>query len=248
MIFDADMLVFESASSVETPVNWGGDLWTLHANASDAEAQFEDRVSLIVDKVLNHMDYEGEYGLIMCFSDPKQNFRKEVLSTYKGNRAGKLKPVCYGAVRQWVEDRYDCVSYPTLEADDCVGLLADKYKGHEVHISGDKDFKTIPGIFFDFLHDEWFEISEEQAYKNFLAQVMIGDAADNYKGCPGIGPKTADKVLEKYGVVWKTVVDQFKKAGLSEGEALQQARVAHILNKEEEYDVCKYKVTLWNPN
>ena len=94
------MLVFESASSVETPVNWGGDLWTLHANASDAEAQFEDRVSLIVDKVLNHMDYEGEYGLIMCFSDQNQNFRKEILSTYKGNRAGKLKPVCYGAVRE----------------------------------------------------------------------------------------------------------------------------------------------------
>lgn len=71
------MLVFESASSVETPVNWGGDLWTLHANASDAEAQFEDRVSLIVDKVLNHMDYEGEYGLIMCFQTQSRTFVKK---------------------------------------------------------------------------------------------------------------------------------------------------------------------------
>lgn len=242
------MLVFESASSVETPVNWGGDLWTLHANASDAEAQFEDRVAFIVDKVLTHLNYEGKYNYAMCFSDSKQNFRKEILSTYKGNRAGKLKPVCYGAVRQWVEERYACMCYPTLEADDCVGLFADMYKGHEVHISGDKDFKTIPGIFYDFLHDEWHEISEEQAYRNFLVQTMVGDAADNYKGCPGIGPKTAEKVLDKYGVTWKTVVDQFKKAGLSKEVALQQARVAYILTKEKEYDLCTHKVALWTPN
>lgn len=76
-------------------------------------------------------------------------------------------------------------------------------------------------------------------------QTMIGDTADNYKGCPGIGIKTAEKLFNKYGATWDTVVKSFKNAGCTEEDALVQARVARILRDE---DFKDGKVKLWTPN
>ena len=75
---------------------------------------------------------------------------------------------------------------------------------------------------------------------------------DGYSGCPGIGPKRAARILD--GVFgdpggpgdWDAVVKTYVKAGLSEEEALVQARVARIL-RWGEYDRKKGKVKLWNP-
>ena len=73
----------------------------------------------------------------------------------------------------------------------------------------------------------------------------MGDATDGYSGCPGIGPKTAEKVLEQ-GCDWATVVGCFKAKGLSEEAALIQARVARICHAKD-YDFEKKEVILWNP-
>lgn len=248
LLFDGDMLVFEAAASCETTVNWYGDVWTVHSNASDTQAMVEDRIADITSKVLTKLNIDTKYEIIICFSDPEKNFRKEILTSYKGTRSGKLKPTSYGATRTWIEERYNCCCYPTLEADDCVGLLANKYKGHEVHISGDKDFKTIAGIFYNHLQGEMHIITEEEAYRNFLVQTLAGDTADNYKGCPRIGVKSANKAFDSYGVSWETVVWLFKHAGLTEEDALTQARVAYILQKKGDYDIKSHKVRLWKPS
>lgn len=244
ILFDADMLCFVSCSSVEREVNWGEGIWTLHADAKEAEAQVDDRVADAVTHILDRLNYEGEYKVIMCLSDPDVNFRKRILSTYKANRIGKRKPVCYAEVRQWIIDNYDAEMIPTLEADDVVGILATQHKGHEVHSSGDKDFRSIPGIFYNFMKCEMEEISEQEADRWFYTQTLIGDVADNYKGCPGIGEKTANQIFDKEGVSWGTVKKQFLKKGLTEEDALQQARVARIL-RDTEYQ--NGKVKLWCP-
>lgn len=244
ILFDGDMLVFESCSSVETPIDWGEGLWTLHANASDAEVKVEDKVATITNLILDKMNYEGQYKIILCFSDMKKNFRKTILPTYKANRIGKRKPICYMEVRNWCMENYNYVTMPALEADDCVGILATKYAGHEVHTSGDKDFKSIPGVFYDFLHNDLYHISEEEADKWFYTQCLIGDTADNYSGCPGIGPKTAEKIFKKEGASWQTVLNQFLRKGFTKEEALQQARVARILRIT---DMTKNGSPMWHP-
>jgi DNA polymerase-1 len=74
----------------------------------------------------------------------------------------------------------------------------------------------------------------------------MGDATDGYGGCPGIGPKTAEKLLDKHGAVWKTVVDAYLKAGLTEEDAIMNARMARIL-RAEDWDFENNEVKLWTP-
>lgn len=248
ILLDADMLCFVSCSSVEREINWGDGLWTLHADAKEAETQVDDRVEGIVTTILDKLNYEGEYKIIMCLSDPKVNFRKRILSTYKANRIGKRKPVCYAEVLQWIIDNYDTKSIPTLEADDVIGILATRHKGHEVHCSGDKDFRSIPGVFYNFLKGELYHIDEREADKWFYTQTLIGDKADNYDGCPGIGEKTAAKIFEKEGVSWGTIEKTFIRKGLTKEDALQQARVARILRDEDYRRGKDGELLLWSPS
>lgn len=231
LLFDADMLVFESCSSVAMTVQWDEDLWSLFAHSSDAKAQCEDRIADIINSVLDKTGYEGEYRIILAFSDT-ENFRKKILSTYKANRIGKMKPMCYADVKKYLEERYDCCSIPTLEADDVIGLLATTFEGEEIHISGDKDYKTIRGVFYDFIHGDLYNLSKEDADYWFYMQCLVGDTADNYSGCKGIGAKTAEKLLTKEGATWETVLKAYSKAMTAE-DARVQGAIARILRRED---------------
>jgi DNA polymerase-1 len=77
---------------------------------------------------------------------------------------------------------------------------------------------------------------------------MAGDSTDGYSGVPKVGVKTAEKILGDNNVplleLWKKVLATFDKAGYSKKEALQQARVAHILTNKD-YNKKTGKVKLW---
>ena len=197
----------------------------------------------MICKCLTEVSHTYDYRSISFCNT--ENFRKKILPTYKLNRVGKRKPVCYYGVKQWVEDRFTCYQRPGLEADDCIGILATHKEPNAVIVSGDKDFRTIPGRFYDFLRDEYYEISEEEANYWHLFQTLIGDTADNYKGCPGVGAVSAKKLLDE-NPSWETVVNAFEKKGLTEEDALIQARVARIL-RASDYDFKNKRPILWSP-
>ena len=243
LLFDADMLVFETTSICEKEIEWEEDLWTLHSDTGEAKTLLDDRVQNIVDKVLNLTKYAGPYEILMCFTDDT-NFRKKLLPTYKANRIGKRKPLAYGAVKEWVKENYTTYQRPSLEADDCIGILA-TLKQNTVIISGDKDFNSVPGRFFNYRKGDFTDITEAEADYWHLYQTLVGDAADNYKGCPGVGPVAAEKALAKDSS-WETVVAQYTKKGLTAEDALLQARVARILRKSD-YNFKTKEVNLWEP-
>ena len=56
-----------------------------------------------------------------------------------------------------------------------------------------------------------------------MYQTLVGDSTDNYKGCPAVGAKTADKLLQDNGATWQTVVDAYAAKGLGEEIALENA-------------------------
>lgn len=244
ILFDADMILFRACASCEKEICWGDDLWTLHTEASEVKNKVDEMVVSYCDAVVRKLKYEGAYSIVMCLSD-SDNFRKGILSSYKLNRQGKRKPLAYSAVSDWMKDNYTCVFESGLEADDCLGIIATKYEGECVIVSGDKDFRSIPGRFYNFLADEYKEISREEADYFHLFQTLVGDTADNYKGCPGVGAVKAKKLLDE-DCSWATVVKAFEKAGLSEEEAIVQARVARIL-RVEDYDEENNRVRLWTP-
>lgn len=121
-------------------------------------------------------------------------------------------------VRQLLEAlRVPIVELPGFEADDVIGTLACQAaeRGLEaVIVSGDKDFLQLvrPGICLlnpgrggpAAIEEEWvdgtnaaerFGVPPEQVV-DYLA--LVGDSADNIPGVPGVGPKTAVELLQRF--------------------------------------------------
>lgn len=242
-LIDADILIYQAAASCETPIKWDDNLWTLHAFEDEAEATFASMLTMILRAVETN-DY------LLALSD-KDNWRKEVLPTYKSNRADVRKPMLINHLRQYAKDNYHCYVRPTLEGDDVLGILATSnkpIKGEKIICSIDKDFKTIPGRHYNFKHASFFEISEQEADYWHMLQTLTGDSTDGYAGCPGCGPKTAEKILTALDPAdhWTAVLKAYAAAGLGAEEALVQARVARIC-RASDYDFKKKKVKLWTP-
>lgn len=243
LLVDGDILAYWACSGVEEATDWGDDWWTLTADAKQAKQMVDAQLA-------NYKNVLGGTRVVVCLSDSVDNWRWDVLPSYKGNRLGKRKPVCYRPVREYIIDTYTTEILPRLEADDVLGLLSTgpQIKGRKIIVSEDKDLKTIPGLLYNPNRGEEGvrEISIEEANRWHLMQTLTGDAVDNYKGCPGIGPVKAEKLLDE-SPSWATVKAAYEKAGLSEEEALRQARVARIL-RHGEYDARRGQVIYWSPD
>jgi len=130
-------------------------------------------------------------------------------------------------------------------------------------VSADKDMQTIPGLLYrpHEARPKLRHITPEEADRYHLYQTLIGDSTDGYPGCPGIGPVRAEELLDgglrfvkvekevtrgpNKGQIrvtwelepspspWATVVSCYEKAGLTEKDALVQARLAKILRHED---------------
>ena len=235
---DADMPLYSVAFSVEEAVDWGDDLWTLHADLGQARDLFD----LWVDTVKTDLKVKE---VVLCLSD-KQNWRKDLYPEYKANRSRNRKPVVFRPLRDWIITRYKAKVVPDLEADDLLGINANK--STNILVSGDKDLRTVPGLHYnpDRADKGVVRIIEDEGRYNHMMQTLTGDAVDNFKGCPGVGPKAAQKVLADLSPdeYWPAVVARYEKAGLTEEDALLQARLAFILTKP--YYKRK-EVILWTP-
>lgn len=162
--------------------------------------------------------------------------------------------MCYGAIKDYIKERYNTFERPDLEGDDVLGILAtsDKIiKGEKVIVSLDKDLKTIPALICDMRSFEIQKITEAEADYMHMYQTLTGDTTDGYSGCPSVGPKIAERLLAEtdrtYETMWPVVVEQYKRKGLSEDVALTMARVARICRRDD-YDFKKREVILWEPS
>lgn len=242
LLIDGDIILHQHASAVEEPFDWGDDMWTLHSDLSEAKQRLDYWVKGVMERF--------NAGRCLFALTSPDNWRCRVVPSYKAHRKSTRKPVCYKSLKEYVRDAYRVYEIETLEADDVLGLLATGafpgIRDKLVVVSSDKDLKTIPCRLYNPNDGSDRVITQEEADYNHLFQTLIGDQADGYPGCPGIGPKTAEKALAAQGVRWSTVCDLYKQAGLSEEEALRQARIARILRKGE-YSLKSRKVKLWSP-
>lgn len=243
LLVDADIPCYQIASSLERVIDDGDDWVSAYMDKNEAKQAFDALIE-------GWKKDTGATEVVMALTD-KTNFRHEILAGYKANRSGARKPIGLSALKGHVADAYETVIKPGLEADDVLGILSTHptlIPGKKVIISIDKDFKTIPGFLFNPNHPEdgIVEVSENEANYWHFYQTLVGDRVDNYSGCPGCGPKTAEKILAKSDDWWGSVVAAYNKAGLSETEALCQARVSRIL-RASDYDFTAKKPILWTP-
>ncbi len=153
--------------------------------------------------------------------DAGDSFREEIYPEYKATREKMPDDLraSLGRVREIVAGFNDAVvELDGYEADDVIGTLALRAReaGLEaVIVSGDKDLYQLVGPGIHLMNPgrggpagvaaEW--VSEANAHEKFgipPAQVadylaLVGDSSDNVPGAPGIGPKTAVKLLTEFG-------------------------------------------------
>lgn len=241
LLIDADGFLYRSTAAAEYEGDWGDGIFVASTNINQAKEMFLSQIASVCTEL-----EATEDDCIFVISGA-QNFRKDLDPTYKSHRKGTRKPLGYLALTDWMRERYEgrVVVQPLLEADDYMGILATRPGAPDsIIVSDDKDMKTIPGTLFRL--GQLSTIDELEADRYWMLQTLMGDPADGYKGCPGIGPVKAEKVVSKPGVLWDNVRREFLKAGMTEDYAVLQARLARIL-RYTDWDSERKQPLLWTP-
>jgi DNA polymerase-1 len=241
LLIDADVLAFEASVIAECSVEWKDELWTVHADMALAKAR-------VINRIQEFRENLKTDNVVLCLSD-RANFRRKLYPEYKSNRSKSRLPIILRQVKQWIIEELGGVMWANLEADDVISILAtDKAMDEEtIVVSIDKDFKGVPGIYFDYNKGEYHQPSEEEADNFHLIQTLMGDATDGFKGVPKMGPVTAKKLLDKEGYTWDTVVKAYEKAGLTEQDALINAWMARLLRADNYCFRTNTIKRLWTP-
>jgi DNA polymerase-1 len=134
-----------------------------------------------------------------------------------------------------------------FEADDVIGTLAkqaEKKIKEVVIVTGDKDIlqlvnnKTRVYLPIRGLSDAKLMGKEEVVEKLGVKpdqvddyKALVGDPSDNYPGVPGVGPKTATKLLEEYETV-ENIYKNIKKIPESTAKKLKEGRDSAIISQK----------------
>ena len=236
LLIDADYIVYKCCAAAETEIDWGDDVIVVSSRFSEAY----DKVQRELFNIATDL---GCFDDSILFFTDSINFRKRIDPAYKGHRNRK-KPCGYRRVINKLKEDYQVVVMPELEADDALGIYATKEQGHII-CSPDKDMRQIPGDLYD-LSTGVITITTEEGDRWHLIQTLAGDQTDGYSGVPGFGIKRAVSFFEENGYSWSSVVSAFASKELDESVALQNARLAKIL-QHTDYDFTNQSIILWTP-
>lgn len=163
------------------------------------------------------IDKEHPTHLGVAF-DHGKTFRHEAYPPYKAQREETPEDIKFSV--PYIKEILQAMHIPVLqadgfEADDVIGTLATKAgkAGVETYmLTPDKDYGQLiaPNVFmFKPRHGGGYdkigesEIKEkygiDSAHKVIDLLALMGDSADNYPGCPGVGEKTAVKLINEFG-------------------------------------------------
>lgn len=156
-------------------------------------------------------------SVVVTFDEKEPTFRHKELPTYQAQRppmAGELSSQFDKAKEFLKAAKIPVYSKPGFEADDVIGTIATEAKGDVVIVTGDRDqlqlvddkkniklYMPIMGLTNAKLYGEEETLARMGVLPNLIDdyKALVGDPSDNYSGVPGIGPKTAVSLLEKYG-------------------------------------------------
>jgi len=165
---------------------------------------------------------------------PGPTFRHEIYPDYKANRPPMPEDLALQIPR--IDDLIEAFRLPSIriqgvEADDIIATLANRYAREVdkvVIISSDKDLMQLINdkvLMLDTMKDRW--IDEEAVMEKFgvrpsqvvQVQALMGDPSDNIPGMAGVGPKTAGKLIAKYGHI-EGLLEHSREVGGKVGEKI----------------------------
>ncbi len=189
--------------------------------------------------------------LVIAFDKGKTTFRTERYADYKGTR-DKTPEELLAQIPLLHEFAaafgISFIEKERYEADDIIGTLATKAAGagHEVMVvTGDRDalqlvrpnlkvLLTKKGISELKEYDEAAFVEEYgfPPIKLIDLKGLMGDTSDNIPGVPGVGPKTASKLLLEYGSLEEVLNHVEDISGKKLKERLAENREQAVLSKE----------------
>ncbi len=207
---------------------------------------------LILEEILQK---EQPDRIAVVFDPPGGTFRHKEYEAYKAHRDETPDAIRFGLpfIKQLLQAyNISCVEVLNYEADDVIGTLAKtaEQEGFEVFmVTPDKDYAQLvsPNILMyrpNHRGGGYQVWGEKEVCENFdldsCNQIIdylafVGDSADNLPGCPNVGPKTASKLLKKYGslnAVYENVEQE--KGKLKE----------HLIAGEESVRTTQYLATI----
>lgn len=167
-----------------------------------------------VSSLLQIIEFAEPDYLISVQDSKGKTFRHEMLPEYKGNRS-KAPDEFYDQI-PFVNTFLDQVDIPILkeaglEADDLIGSLSAQAPGEVWMISHDMDLTQLVTDRVKLVKafgriDASMVWGRQEVYDKLQVwpeqvvdyKALVGDSSDNYKGVPGIGPKSAVTLIDKY--------------------------------------------------
>ena len=237
LLIDSDFLAYKAAQACEIGIDFGEDVIIAQSQFSEVLRVFHNELNKVTKAMMDD-------DFILYFSST-ENFRKKIYPDYKGHRM-KRKPLGYKRLVNYCRENHNFKLIEGLEADDTIGIEATRHADpSNIIVSPDKDMRQIPSVLWN-LTDDVVEITKEEGDRWHLVQSLSGDPTDGYSGCPGIGVKRATELLDKNENQWEAVCKAYRDRGLSDDDALLNARLAKIL-RNENYDHDRNQPILWNP-
>lgn len=271
-LIDADLLVYEAASSAE--IGW----------RSDGIAPFDYVEGLLENYVLNICASVRATEEPLFFLSTDNNFRYDIAVTkpYKGNRNHSARPFHFDNIRAYIPARWKTVICEGYEADDGLAMAQTEAIKNGVEntiiCSRDKDLRMIPGWHFswgmglqeywgpnlvDYLGEVSIEVRDvipkdpaKRPYKKykcrgtgikfFYAQCIMGDPTDNIPGLKGTGDLVAFNTINPCNSeleCHKAVLKCYKQYGGDEILLLEQARLLWMVRERNEDGTLK----MWTP-
>jgi DNA polymerase-1 len=189
-------------------------------------------------------DYKPQHVAVV-FDAGRTTFRTEMYSEYKANRAAmpddlrmQMEPI-REVVRAF---NIPTLELPGYEADDIIGALAGRFAGQGgkvVVVTGDKDLMQI-------VTDRVTLLDTMKGKESGIADVierfgvgpelvidilgLAGDSSDNIPGVPGIGEKTATKLILEFGSLDNLLARAEEVKGKN-GEKLKEFREQALLSR-----------------
>ena len=152
--------------------------------------------------------------LVVTMDSPGPTFRHEQFAEYKANRPAMPEelPRQIERIKQLAELLHiPVLAKESYEADDIIASLCREVDGTETEVficSKDKDLEQLisPKVaMYDAKTDSVLDLEHLDRKKGLTPQqtadvlALTGDSSDNIPGVPGIGPKKATSLIQKYG-------------------------------------------------
>ena len=190
----------------------------------------------------------------VAFDPHGPTFRSEAFPAYKAQREEtpedirKAVPIIKDLLKAW---NIPILQVDGYEADDVIGTLATKAGAQNINtymLTPDKDYGQLVtdhvfiyrprhGGGYEVMGPEEvkakYDIPSTQAVIDLLA--LMGDTADNFPGCPGVGEKTAVKLINEFGTV---------ESLISRTEELKGALKTKVETHVEDIKMSKFLATI----